>query len=176
MQWTLLQGVTCFSLISAVCITVTRCQLHTPASYTWFNPDYFRSSCACPLSASFSSADRLLSHSHHAIPFPVCHPEFWPFPFSPPSGRQRATKHQSWLEPSLRSARGLSRTFLRCSSSLGGSISISSLARAGHGQAVTLEAKDRMTLSLFRACMPSQLKKLFLFGPPAFWCQSFFLV
>lgn len=39
--------------------------------------------------------DRLLSHSHHAIPFPVSHPEFWPFPVSPASGRQRASKAPS---------------------------------------------------------------------------------
>lgn len=70
MQWTLLQGVTCFSLISAVCITVTRCQLHTPASYTWFNPDYFRSSCACPISARA----KFLFRWQVAVTQPPCYP------------------------------------------------------------------------------------------------------
>lgn len=98
---------------------------------------------------SFSSVDRLLSHSHHAIPFPVSHPEFWPFPFSLTSGRQRVNKVRSL--PVVTRALGLKSHVPGRSSSPRGSISISSLARARHGQAVTLEAKDRMTLSRFRA-------------------------
>lgn len=38
---------------------------------------------------SSSSADRLLSHSYHVIPFPVSHQEFRPLPLCHPSGRYK---------------------------------------------------------------------------------------
>lgn len=64
---------------------------------------------------SFSSVDRLLSHSHHAIPIPVSHPEFWPFPFSLTPGRQRVNKVRSLPVVTRASAAfgsgGVSRTF-----------------------------------------------------------------
>uniref|UniRef100_A0A3B4TGN3 Dihydrolipoyllysine-residue succinyltransferase component of 2-oxoglutarate dehydrogenase complex, mitochondrial n=1 Tax=Seriola dumerili TaxID=41447 RepID=A0A3B4TGN3_SERDU len=54
---------------------------------TWFVPQYFLGTCsclACRCDRSFPSADRLLSHSHHVIPFPVSHQEFRPFPLCHP--------------------------------------------------------------------------------------------
>ncbi|TNN76311.1 Dihydrolipoyllysine-residue succinyltransferase component of 2-oxoglutarate dehydrogenase complex, mitochondrial [Liparis tanakae] len=37
-----------------------------------------------PLRPEIPSADRLLSLGHHVIPFPVSHPELWPFPLRYP--------------------------------------------------------------------------------------------
>lgn len=45
---------------------------------------------ACRRDRSFPSAGRLLSHSHHVIPFPVSHQEFWPFSLCHSPGRQQA--------------------------------------------------------------------------------------
>lgn len=115
------------------------------ARSTWFIPHHFLASCSSSVWQSFPSAGRLLSHSHHVIPFPVSHQEFWPFSLCDPSGRQQATELLST---------GLVAVFGGAAPVCSAMIALA-LALAGCGrprQAVTLQTKDSMTLSLTSHC------------------------
>lgn len=104
-------------------------------------------SLSCWSDRSSSSADRLLSHGDHVIPFPVSHQEFWPFPVCHPPGRQQKNETQfpRVRGPFAAGGCGRSRSFCMVSF-IRANISISLIATVGHGQAVTLSAKDSMTL------------------------------
>lgn len=66
------------------------------ARSTWFIPHHFLVGCCaclgCRCDYSLPSAVRLLSHSHHVIPFPVSDQEFWPFSLCHSPGRQQTNK------------------------------------------------------------------------------------